>query len=164
MASGSSLWCGRERRPALLRTMRAVTTAQLAILVTGGVGVGTPALAAFFAGRREKRQYEHERDVRDRDVLRLRLDSVAEALGTLRRCADVLLALAPRHPQEGGLPDRTADAQAAVRDTELALAKLALWKVLIREQDEPHTCACTSWTRSLARSRHRHRGVGTTSR
>jgi hypothetical protein len=75
-----------------------VTTAELAIIVTGTVGLGAPALAAFFGWLREKQHAKRERVAKDLDDLRALLD---ELLPTMFDHTNRLLAL------EGWMRDQT---------------------------------------------------------
>lgn len=61
-------------------TIGRVTTAELAIVVTGAVGLGSPAISSYFESRREQRRFENDRATRDVDELRLLLDRAAQQL------------------------------------------------------------------------------------
>lgn len=105
-----------------------MTTAQLAIVVTGAVGLGAPIVSQFFESKREKRRFDHERDLRDRDSLRVRLDAVAEAIDTAWRTTSAAEGiLATQGPDGADLPKRVVDAFQAIHDANLANAKLGLW-------------------------------------
>lgn len=55
-------------------------TAELAILVSGTVGLGAPTISALFQKSRDKGVAQRERAARDRDELRALLDEIAAAL------------------------------------------------------------------------------------
>jgi len=56
-----------------------VSTAEVAILTTGAVGLGTPAIAAFFQWLRDKGAAAREREAKDLDELRALLDELSAA-------------------------------------------------------------------------------------
>ena len=142
--------------------MRGVTTPQIAIVVTGSVsvlvGLGGPALFALFEQKREKARFAHERGLRERDALRLRLDGVADALDTLKRRGGAQFGvLATQGPDSEDLGRATFDALAAVHDAQLAVAKLSLSirtdegagraaSVSLRELDEIATTIADQWS------------------
>ncbi|MGV1047868.1 MAG: hypothetical protein ACOYD4_05005 [Solirubrobacterales bacterium] len=55
-------------------------TAELAIITTGAVGLGTPALSALFQARRESEAAARDQRAKDRDELRGLLDQTTAAL------------------------------------------------------------------------------------
>jgi hypothetical protein len=57
-----------------------MTTAELAVLVSGAVGLGAPTISAAFQRSRDKDAVERDRETRDRDELRALLDETAAAL------------------------------------------------------------------------------------
>lgn len=108
-----------------------MNTAQTAIVITGAVGLGTPVLTHLFEWLREKGRLDHERDLRDRDALRTKLEAVARSIDKAQReIGDVLVLFSDERDDAIDEQDRTSKvtaARKAIDDGWLALVELALW-------------------------------------